>query len=137
MPAAGRTGTGMAALLRGTPRRGITLAGRDTMPRLAGLGHRGTCPEHRRAPHSHDRHLLAVAALAATVTAGLGGGVARQAAAFAVARGLVVIRALYPALTPAQASDIIVPHRAGQAEAAQERAAYDGATSPTGGDAPH
>ena len=50
---------------------------------------------------------------------------------------MVVIRALYPRLTPEEASDIIVPHHPSQAQAAQDRAAYDGATSPTGRDAPH
>ena len=53
------------------------------------------------------------------------------------ALAVVVIRALYPRLTPAQASDIIFPHHTSQAVAAQERAAYDGATPPTGHDAPH
>ena len=61
--------------------------------------------------------------------------IAAQIAGGALA--LVVIRALYPSLTPAQASDIIFPHHASQAGAAQDRAAYDGATSPTGRDAPH
>ena len=53
------------------------------------------------------------------------------------ALAVVVIRALYPRLTPEEASDIIVPHHPSQAAAAQDRAAYDGATSPTGRDAPH
>jgi arsenate reductase len=39
----------------------------------------------------------------------------------------VIIRALYPAITPADAADIIVPHNAGHAPA---RAGYDG-TSPS------
>jgi glycerol uptake facilitator-like aquaporin len=38
---------------------------------------------------------------------------------------LVVIKALYPAITPAQAADIIVPHH-GQAGTATARAAHDG-----------
>ena len=52
---------------------------------------------------------------------------------------MVVIRALYPRLTPEEASDIIVPHHASQAARdAQDRAAYDGAASPLPGrDAPH
>ena len=54
---------------------------------------------------------------------------------------VVVIRTLYPRLTPAQASDILFPHHASQAAAAQDRAAYDGANSPAGWqvrrDAPH
>jgi glycerol uptake facilitator-like aquaporin len=48
------------------------------------------------------------------------------------ALAVVVIRALYPRLTPAQASDIIFPHHASQADPAHERAAYDGAASPAG-----
>jgi glycerol uptake facilitator-like aquaporin len=40
---------------------------------------------------------------------------------------LVVIRALYPAITPAQAADIIVPHQQDQAEPAAARATHDGA----------
>jgi arsenate reductase len=57
------------------------------------------------------------------------------------ALAVVVIRALYPRLTPEEASDIIVPHHPGQAQAAQDRAGYDGAASPAGRqagrDAPH
>ena len=53
------------------------------------------------------------------------------------ALAVVVIRALYPRLTRAQASDIIFPHHSSRAAAAQDRAAYDGAASPTGRDAPH
>jgi arsenate reductase len=48
------------------------------------------------------------------------------------ALAVAVIRALYPRLTPAQASDIIFPHHANPAGAAQTREAYDGATSPAG-----
>jgi hypothetical protein len=44
---------------------------------------------------------------------------------------------LYPRLTPEEASDIIVPHHPSQAQAAQDHAAYDGATPPTIRDAPH
>ena len=40
---------------------------------------------------------------------------------------LVVIRALYPAITPAQAADIIVPHQQDEAEPAAARAIHDGA----------
>ena len=40
---------------------------------------------------------------------------------------MVVIRALYPGVTPAQAADIIVPHHQGQAGPAPARAAHDGA----------
>ena len=43
------------------------------------------------------------------------------------ALAVLVIRALYPRLTPAQASDILFPHHASQAGAAQDRAAHDGA----------
>ena len=57
------------------------------------------------------------------------------------ALGVLVIRALYPSLTPAQASDILFPHHASQAGAAQDRAVYDGAPAPSGRlpdrDAPH
>ena len=57
------------------------------------------------------------------------------------ALAVVVIRVLYPRLTPEEASDIIVPHHPSQAAAVQDRAAYDGATSPAGRqagrDAPH
>jgi glycerol uptake facilitator-like aquaporin len=65
--------------------------------------------------------------------------IAAQVAGGALA--IVVIRALYPRLTPAQASDIIFPRHASQAGPAQDRAGYDGATAPTGRvpgrDAPH
>jgi glycerol uptake facilitator-like aquaporin len=44
------------------------------------------------------------------------------------ALAVVVIRALYPRLTPAQAADIIVPHHQGQAEPAAARAGHDGAS---------
>jgi glycerol uptake facilitator-like aquaporin len=40
---------------------------------------------------------------------------------------LVVIKALYPAITPAQAAGIVVPHRQDQAGSATLRAARDGA----------
>jgi len=54
---------------------------------------------------------------------------------------VVVIRALYPRLTPAQAADIIVPHHQSQAEPAAARAAGDGASPPAacppGPSAPH
>jgi glycerol uptake facilitator-like aquaporin len=40
---------------------------------------------------------------------------------------VVVIRALYPRITPAQAADIIVPHHQSQAGTATARAAHDGA----------
>jgi glycerol uptake facilitator-like aquaporin len=40
---------------------------------------------------------------------------------------LLVIKALYPAITPAQAADIIVPHQQSQAGPAPARAARDGA----------
>ncbi|MGO9217664.1 MAG: hypothetical protein ACLP5E_07835, partial [Streptosporangiaceae bacterium] len=57
------------------------------------------------------------------------------------ALAVAVIRALYPSLTPAQASDIIFPHHTSQPSAAHERAAYDCATSPASRspshDAPH
>ncbi len=43
------------------------------------------------------------------------------------ALAVVVIRALYPAITPAQAADIIVPHHQDQAGPAAARAAHDGA----------
>ena len=56
--------------------------------------------------------------------------IAAQIAGGALA--VVVIRALYPRLTPEQASDIIFPHHGSQPGAAHERAAYDGATSPAG-----
>ena len=44
---------------------------------------------------------------------------------------LVVIKALYPTITPAQAADIIVPHQ-GQAEPAAARAAHDGSIPAAG-----
>ena len=50
---------------------------------------------------------------------------------------VVVIRALYPRLTPEEASDILFPHHSSQAHAAQDRAAYDGATSPAGRQSSH
>ena len=57
------------------------------------------------------------------------------------ALGVLVIRALYPRLTPEQASDILFPHHASQAGGAPDRAVYDGAVAPSGGlpdrDAPH
>jgi hypothetical protein len=40
--------------------------------------------------------------------------------------------ALYPRLTPAQASDILFPHHASQAEAAQAHATPGGATAAAG-----
>ena len=40
---------------------------------------------------------------------------------------VVVIRALYPRLTPAEAAEIIFPHHQGQASPAAARAAHDGA----------
>jgi glycerol uptake facilitator-like aquaporin len=46
---------------------------------------------------------------------------------------IAVIRVLYPRLTPAEASDIIVPHHTSQAGPARGRAARDGAASATGG----
>jgi glycerol uptake facilitator-like aquaporin len=48
------------------------------------------------------------------------------------ALAVLVIRALYPRLTPAQASGILFPHHASQAEAAQARAAPGGATAAAG-----
>jgi hypothetical protein len=48
------------------------------------------------------------------------------------ALAVVVIRALYPRLTPAQASDIIFPHHASQPGAAQARAAKDGGAAAAG-----
>ena len=45
------------------------------------------------------------------------------------ALAVVVIRALYPRLTPAQAADIIVPHHPSQADPAQAPAAVDGAAA--------
>ena len=57
------------------------------------------------------------------------------------ALGVLVIRVLYPRLTPEQASDILFPHHPSQAGAAQDRAVYDGAPEPSGRlpdrDAPH
>jgi glycerol uptake facilitator-like aquaporin len=57
------------------------------------------------------------------------------------ALAVVVIRALYPRLTPAQASDIIFPHHTSQDGPAQARAAHDGAAAHAGllpgDDAPH
>ena len=43
------------------------------------------------------------------------------------ALAVVVIRALYPRITPAQAADIIVPHQQDQAGTTAARAAHDGA----------
>jgi glycerol uptake facilitator-like aquaporin len=43
---------------------------------------------------------------------------------------LVVIKVLYPAITPAQAAGIVVPHHQGQAGPAGARAAHDGAPPP-------
>ncbi len=48
------------------------------------------------------------------------------------ALAVLVIRALYPRLTPAQASGILFPHHASQAEAAQARATPGGATAAAG-----
>ena len=45
---------------------------------------------------------------------------------------MLVIRALYPRLTPAQASDILFPHHASQAGAAQAHATPGGATAAAG-----
>ena len=42
---------------------------------------------------------------------------------------VLVIRALYPRLTPAEAAEIIVPHHQGQAQQAAWHAAHDGASS--------
>ena len=47
------------------------------------------------------------------------------------ALAVVVIRALYPRITPAQAADIIVPHHQDQAGPATARAAHDGAAPAT------
>jgi hypothetical protein len=44
---------------------------------------------------------------------------------------LVLIKALYPAITPAQAADIVVPHQQSQAGSAPARAAHDGAAPAT------
>jgi glycerol uptake facilitator-like aquaporin len=46
---------------------------------------------------------------------------------------LVVIKALYPHITPAQAAEIVVPHQ--QDQAATARAAHDGAAAPAPGPA--
>src|SRR6266536_2788989 len=46
------------------------------------------------------------------------------------ALALVVIKALYPAITPAQAADIIVPHQQSPAGPATAWAAHDGESSP-------
>jgi hypothetical protein len=43
---------------------------------------------------------------------------------------VVVIKALYPRLTPADAADIIVPHHLDQDEQAAAHAAGDGASAP-------
>jgi arsenate reductase len=48
---------------------------------------------------------------------------------------LVVIKALYPTITPAQAADIVVPHQQDQAGSATTRAAHDGAAAPAPGPA--
>jgi glycerol uptake facilitator-like aquaporin len=48
---------------------------------------------------------------------------------------LVVIKALYPAITPAQAADIIVPHQQDQAGPANARTAHDGAAASATGPA--
>jgi len=48
---------------------------------------------------------------------------------------LVVIKALYPAITAAQAADIIVPHQQDQAGPATSRATHDGAAVPGHGPA--
>jgi glycerol uptake facilitator-like aquaporin len=50
---------------------------------------------------------------------------------------VLVIRALYPRLTPADAADIIVPHHGDEATPGAGRAASDGATAPPGPAAPH
>jgi glycerol uptake facilitator-like aquaporin len=51
------------------------------------------------------------------------------------ALAVVVIRTLYPGVTPAEAADIIVPHHRSRAEPAPDRAAGDG-TSPSAGRSP-
>jgi arsenate reductase len=51
------------------------------------------------------------------------------------ALAVVVIRTLYPGVTPAEAADIIVPHHRSRAEPAPDRAAGDGA-SPSAGRSP-
>jgi arsenate reductase len=48
---------------------------------------------------------------------------------------LVGIKALYPAITPAQAADIIVPHQQDQAGPANARTAHDGAAASATGPA--
>src|SRR6185312_8099513 len=48
------------------------------------------------------------------------------------ALAVVVIRALYPRLTPEQAADILVPHRQGQAGQPDRAPASDGAIPPAG-----
>jgi len=48
------------------------------------------------------------------------------------ALAVLVIRALYPRLTPAHAADIIVPHHQSPAGPAAARAAHDGAPPPVG-----
>jgi glycerol uptake facilitator-like aquaporin len=48
---------------------------------------------------------------------------------------LVVIKALYPAITPAQAADIIVPHQQDQAGPANARTAHHGAAASATGPA--
>jgi glycerol uptake facilitator-like aquaporin len=53
------------------------------------------------------------------------------------ALAVLVIRALYPRLTRADAAEIVVPHHHDPAERAAGRAASDGATAPTGQPAPH
>ena len=47
------------------------------------------------------------------------------------ALAVVVIRALYPGVTPAQAADIVVPHHQGRAGPVPAPAAHDGAAGPT------
>ena len=47
------------------------------------------------------------------------------------ALAVVVIRALYPGITPAQAADIIVPHHTSQAGPASGGADHDGASPAT------
>jgi arsenate reductase len=48
------------------------------------------------------------------------------------ALAVVVIRALYPGITPAQAADIVVPHQQDQAGPAAARSAHDGAATAPG-----
>ena len=52
------------------------------------------------------------------------------------ALAVLVIRALYPHLTPAEAADIIVPHHQDREEQAAGRAAGDGASAPAPGPDP-